>query len=88
MRGKHATSLREATATAVSLDEPLPSRRLEETQVLAGGRLADPDRVGRSGDSPLAADLDQEAHPRRIPEKPKRSIGHDDRSYWKKRLDQ
>ena len=60
--------LGQAAPAAVALDEPLAGGGLEQPQVLAGARLADPDRGGRGGDASQALDLDQETHARRVPQ--------------------
>ena len=67
-RGEQASRLGEAAAAAVAFDQSLPCRRLEQAQVLARGRLADPDAPRGGGDGPLPLDLDEEAKARRIPE--------------------
>jgi len=66
--GEDVACLRQLAAAAAALDEALPGCGLEQAQVLARARLADPDRSGGGGHAPLALDLDEQAHPRRVPE--------------------
>jgi hypothetical protein len=46
-------------APPVSLNEPLPGGSFECAQVLARGRLSDPDRTSGGRDAALPANLDQ-----------------------------
>ena len=87
-RGEQTARLGQAAAAAISLDEPLSGRCLEQAQVLACRRLPDPygPRGRRDGSLPL--DLDKEAKTGCIPEQRERSIGHDDERYRKIRLAQ
>src|SRR5438093_10479952 len=62
--------LGQATARTRSCDEPLAGCSLEEAQMLARTRLADADLCGSGGHALLTADLDEEAHPRGVPELP------------------
>src|SRR5439155_22112812 len=55
----------QAAAAPGPLDQPLAGGRLEQAQVLAGARLADPDRGRCGGDAALPLDLDEQAHPGR-----------------------
>ena len=50
--GEDAPGLRELAAATVALDEPLPGGKLEEAQVLARARLADPDSNGCGRERP------------------------------------
>jgi len=68
--GQNLTRLGQATAATRSLDKPLAGRSLEEAQVLARARLANADLRGSGRDASLASDLDEEAHPRGVPELP------------------
>src|SRR5439155_25382212 len=68
MRGEHATSLGQPAAAAVPLDESLSGRSLECAHVLAGRGLPDAYRLGCRGKASVPVDLDQQAHPRRVPE--------------------
>jgi hypothetical protein len=84
--GKHAPGLGETAAATVSLDQTLPRCRLEETHVLACGRLPDPNPPRSCRDGPLLLDLDEQPQAGGVPEKRKRCIGHDDDPYRKIRL--
>src|SRR5207302_72140 len=66
--GQEVSCLGEPAAATAPLYETLSGCRLEQTQVLARARLADPDRGGRGGDASLPLDLDEQAHARRVPE--------------------
>ena len=66
--GEDLPGFGQAAATAGSLDQPLAGGSLEQAQVLARARLADSDRGGSGGDASLPLDLDEQAHPRRVPE--------------------
>ena len=57
------------------LDQALAGSRFEEPQVLARAGLADADRRGSGGDASLSFDLDEEAHPGRVPELVQRAGG-------------
>ncbi len=59
VEGEELAGLGERAAAAVAFDEPLPGGAFEGAQVLARGRLADPDRPRGGRDAALAADLDQ-----------------------------
>src|SRR5205823_13297860 len=65
---EHVPGLGEATATTRALDQPLTGGGFEQAQVLARAGLADADRCGRGGDASLPLDLDEKAHPGRVPE--------------------
>ncbi len=65
---QHVSGLGQAAAAPASLDQPLPGRSLEQTQVLARARLADPDHGRSGGDASLPLDLDQQAHSGGVPE--------------------
>ena len=72
--GEDTPGLGELAAATVALDESLPRRKLEEAHVLAHARLADPDSDGRGRERPLAVDLDQHPHPRRVPQRGERRL--------------
>ena len=59
--------LGEAAATAAALEQSLSGGTLEHAQVLAGRGLGDPDDARRAGDAALAVELDEQAHPIRVP---------------------
>ena len=62
--------LGQAAATSAALDEPLARCGLEQAEMLAGARLPDPDRPRGRRDAAAPSDLDEQAHPRRVPELP------------------
>ena len=66
--GEHAPGVGQAAAATRALDQPLAGGGLEQSQVLARARLADPDRGCRGGDASLPLDFDQEAHASGVPE--------------------
>src|SRR2546430_10437442 len=67
-RGEHTTRLGETAAAPGALDELLSCSGLEQAEVLARARLADADRRGSRRDAALPVDLDEQTHPRRVPE--------------------
>ena len=75
VRREDAAGFRQAAAAAVSLDQPLPGRGLEQTEVGAGARLPDTDRARRPRDAPLPLELDEQPEPGRVPEEGERAIG-------------
>ena len=66
--GEDLPGLGQVTAAAAAFDESLSGCGLEQAEMLARARLADPDRGGRGRDAALALDLDQQAHASRVPE--------------------
>ena len=65
---EYATSLGQPAAAPIALDESLSGRRLECAQMLARRGLADSDCLGCRGQAAMPVDLDQQAHPRGVPE--------------------
>ncbi len=89
MLSEDAARLGEAAPPPVALDETLSGRGLEQTEMLARRRLADPDRLRRRRDASLPLELDEKTESRRVPEERERlggSIGGRDEFYREIRL--
>jgi hypothetical protein len=84
--GEHLAGLGEPAASAVALDETLTGGSFENAEVLARCRLTDPDCARGGRDAPLAADLDEEAEARAVPDERECAIGQGDTSYRNIRL--
>jgi hypothetical protein len=86
VEGQELAGLGERATAAVALDQPLPRRALERAEVLARGRLADPDRAGGGGNAALTADFNQQAQAGGVPDERESAIGQSDSSHRNIRL--
>ena len=65
--GEDPAGLGEPAPAAVALDEALPAGCLEQAKMLAGARLADPDRTGCSRDASVSLQLDEQPEASGVP---------------------